>query len=557
MQGQSQTPGMEGGGEPPIIAATPVAANAAAETAPAPKRATTRVRGQAPAGAAPNSTPIGIGTILGTRYLLEHFLGEGDMGVVYRALDLEVKGELFAVKILDHGAGDTAESLALLREAVRTTRTLRHPGILAVNSINTDPSGFYLLMEHLEGRSLAAILEEEPGHKLPLDRAWPLIKDMGAALAHAHTDQLFHGDLKPSNVFVNTAGRAVLLDFGIARAVRSAADGSSETQSPYASLEMLEKRPPDPSDEVYSLACLIHEMLTGQHPYDGLTAIDARAAHLNPKPIDSLNGAQNQALAKALALARNERTASINALLVQLDPGGSPARPASRRLKPWVLGSAGLAVCLIIGVAVWWVIAGSAPKPAAPAPAPAPATAVSAAVADKTPASTPSAPAEQEPSLSFTAPAAEPAPAATEAATEAPPAAAEAPPARAENRKPTPAAASVSSAKATPVASDARPPPHANVPSIAPTPASAAGVDACPYPQEARRMMETGTVILLVRVGPDGSVLDTAIDQSSGSEVLDHAAAQCVLERGRFSPRAVRKQAGSYWGRMKFNWSFG
>jgi TonB family protein len=62
---------------------------------------------------------------------------------------------------------------------------------------------------------------------------------------------------------------------------------------------------------------------------------------------------------------------------------------------------------------------------------------------------------------------------------------------------------------------------------------------------------------LLVRVGPDGSVLDTAIDQSSGSEVLDHAAAQCVLERGRFSPRAVRKQAGSYWGRMKFNWSFG
>jgi TonB family protein len=554
MQSQSQTPGMEGGREPPNIAAAPAPADAAAETPPAPKRVTTRIRGPAPAGAAPNSAPIGIGSILSTRYLLEHFLGEGDMGVVYRALDLEVKGELFAVKVLDRGAGDTPESLALLREAVRTTRTLRHPGILAVNSINADPSGLYLLMEHLEGRSLAAILETEPGHRLPLDRAWPLIKDMGAALAHAHTDQRFHGDLKPTNVFVNAAGRAILLDFGIARAVRSAADAAPEAQSPYASLELLESRPPDPSDDVYSLACLIYEMLTGRHPYDGLTAIDARAAHSIPKPVDSLTGAQNQALAKALTLARSDRTASINALLVQLDPGGSPARPASRRLNPWVLGSAGLAVCLIIGVAVWWIMAGSAPKLTASSPAPTPAGAAptpapsatpagSTAVADKIAAPTPPAPPpEPEPSLSFTEP---------------PAAAPEAAPARAEIRKPAPIAASIPSTKPTPAASDARPPPHANVPSIAPTAAAAAGVDACPYPQEARRMMETGTVILLVRVGPDGGVLDTAIDQSSGSEVLDHAAAQCVLERGRFSPRPNRKPAGSYWGRMKFNWSFG
>ena len=541
MQSQSQTPGIEGGREPPNIAAAPGAADAAAETAPAPKRATTRVRGAAPVGAAPNTAPIGMGTILGARYLLEHFLGEGEMGVVYRALDLEVKGEIFAVKILDRGTGDTPESLTLLREAVRTTRALRHPNILAVNSINTDPSGLYLLMEYLEGRSLAAILEEEPGHHLPLARAWPLIKDMGAALAHAHTDQLLHGDLKPANVFVNAAGRAVLLDFGIARAVRSATDAPPEAQLPYASLEMLESRPPDPSDDVYSLACLIYEMLTGRHPYDGLTAIDARAAHLNPKPVDSLSGAQNQALAKALALARSERTASINALLVQLDPGGSLARPASRRLNPWVLGSAGLAVCLIIGMVVWWVMAGSAPKFAASSAAPTPAGSM--AVADKSPALTASAPpAEQEPSLSFT----EPPPAATDAA-----------PARAEDREPAPIAPSVSSEKPTPTASDARPPLHANVPAIAPTPASAAGVADCPYPQEARRMMETGTVILLVRVGPDGGVLDTAIDQSSGSEVLDHAAAQCVLERGRFSPRVKRNPGGSYWGRMKFNWSFG
>ena len=546
-QSQSQPPGIEGAREPPNIAAAPGAADAAAEAAPAPKRVTTRIRGPAPSGATPNSPPIAMGTILGKRYLLEHFLGEGDMGVVYRALDLEVKGEIFAVKILDRGAGDAPESLARLREAVRTTRTLRHPNILAVNSINTDPSGLYLLMEYLEGRSLAAILEEEPGHRLPLDRAWPLIKDMGAALAHAHTDQLFHGDLKPANIFVNAAGRAVLLDFGIARAVRSAADAPPEAQSPYASLEMLEGRPPDPSDDVYSLACLIYEVLTGGHPYDGLTAIDARAAHLNPKPVDSLNNAQNQALAKALAPARSERTASINALLVQLDPGGSPARPASRRLNPWMLGSAGLAVCLLIGAAVWWIMAGSAPKLAAsspvPTPVPAPASVGTSAGADKTVAPTPPAPPpEPEPSLSFTEP---------------PPAAPEAAPARAEIRKPAPIASSAPSAKPTPVASDARPPPHANVPAIAPNPASAAGVDACPYPQEARRMMETGTVILLVRVGPDGGVLDTAIDQSSGSEVLDHAAAQCVLERGRFSPRAARKPAGSYWGRMKFNWSFG
>jgi protein TonB len=95
------------------------------------------------------------------------------------------------------------------------------------------------------------------------------------------------------------------------------------------------------------------------------------------------------------------------------------------------------------------------------------------------------------------------------------------------------------------------------VPAIIPLPDAAAKLASCPYPEEARRQVETGTVVLLVYVSAQGAAANTQIESSSGSTSLDQGAVNCVQEFGQFAPHLTGKRATGYWGRMKFNWSFG
>jgi TolB-like protein/Tfp pilus assembly protein PilF len=269
--------------------------------------------------------PIATGRLVAGRYRLERKLGEGGMGVVYLASDQEVKGETFAIKVLAPEIRERPEALDLLREEVRKTRSLAHPNIVGVYSLNVDRSDVFILMECLEGKTLQALLDEDFGRGIPLDRAWPIIKDLGAALAHAHDHSVIHGDLKPANVFVTTSGKAKLLDFGIARAARGSRRGKDAAAlaalSPaYASCEMFEYLPPDTRDDIYALAIIIYEMLSGRHPFGGRTAIEARDAGEKPTPIASLTERQNAALAQGLAFDRTARTATVETLLAGLAP---------------------------------------------------------------------------------------------------------------------------------------------------------------------------------------------------------------------------------------------
>jgi hypothetical protein len=292
---------------------------------------------------------------LGHRYLLERELGEGGMGMVFFASDQDVKGETFAIKVLKPEIREHLDALEMLREEVRKTRALHHPNIVGVYSLNSDRSGVYMLMEYLEGKTLSALIDDDFGRGMPLIRAWPLIKDIGAALAYAHDHSVIHSDLKPPNVFVTTSGKAVLMDFGIARAVHNRADrfdpGALGALTPaYASCEMLEGRPPDQSDDVYSFACVIYEMLSGKHPFDRRSAVEARAAGLKPAPLAVLTRAQNAALAKGLAYDRAQRAVSVEALLAEFDGAGNGGAPP----VVWIAG--GIALIAVLGVAAWFVV---------------------------------------------------------------------------------------------------------------------------------------------------------------------------------------------------------
>jgi serine/threonine protein kinase/Tfp pilus assembly protein PilF len=272
-----------------------------------------------------------IGQLLGGRYRIERELGEGGMGVVYLATDQQIAGETFAIKVLKSGL--PPEAVTLLRQEVQRTRRLSHPNIVDVHSVSLDGTRLYVLMEYLEGKPLSALLDEEYGRGMPWSRAWPIIEDVGAALAHAHNHSLVHSDLKPANIFVTTAGKTKLLDFGIARATRGPiAQGRSEplALTPlYASCEMLQGQGADRRDDIYSLACVVYEMLCGERPFGKLTAFEARAARARVRPLEVLSRGQNAALARALAFDREARTASVEKLLAGI---GVDKRRAGRGL---------------------------------------------------------------------------------------------------------------------------------------------------------------------------------------------------------------------------------
>ena len=305
------------------------------------------------------SEEVSSGRVLGGRYLLERKLGEGGMGVVYFASDQEVKGETFAIKVLKPEIREYPEALGLLREEVRKTRSLSHPNIVGVYSLNTDSGCIYMLMEYLEGKPLDALLDEDFGRGMPFERAWLLIQDICTALAFAHDRSVIHSDLKPANVFVTTGGRAKLLDFGIARAARGRPRGADPAAlgaltPAYASCEMLEEgHEPDARDDIYALACVIYELLSGKHPFGGRTAVEAREEKRRPAPLASLSRAQNAALARALAFDREQRTASVEALAAGL------AATSGGKRRPGVLFLVGVIVVVLAAGVGWWALSSS------------------------------------------------------------------------------------------------------------------------------------------------------------------------------------------------------
>jgi formylglycine-generating enzyme required for sulfatase activity/tRNA A-37 threonylcarbamoyl transferase component Bud32 len=311
-----------------------------------------RIPRDAAAGVPPASLPPDpyVGRVLGNRYRLERLLGAGGMGVVYRAADLQVSGEFFAIKVLKPKVQGHPELVHALREEVRKTRGLSHPNIVGAYSVSSDTDGDYMLMEYLEGGTLRKLLDEEFGRGVPFVRAWPLITDMCAALAYAHDHNVIHSDLKPSNVFVTTSGKVKLLDFGIARVARAPIHGfdtgacGAATES-YASCEMLEGGAPDVRDDVYALGCVVYEMLSGRHPFGRRSATQARDLKLQPPPLSSLSRRQNAALARALRFGRDQRTASVEVLQSELKPAGG-------RLWPAVLAVGAASVMAIAAVAL-------------------------------------------------------------------------------------------------------------------------------------------------------------------------------------------------------------
>jgi serine/threonine-protein kinase len=208
------------------------------------------------------------------RYRIESELGEGGMATVYLADDLKHERKV-ALKVLKPELAAVVGAERFLAE-IKTTANLQHPHILPLHDSGEADGFLYYVMPYIEGESLRERLEREK--QLPVDEAVRIATDVAEALHSAHEQGVIHRDIKPANILLSK-GRPLVADFGIALAVSQAGGGRlTETGlsmgTPYymSPEQASADREPTPASDVYSLGCVLYEMLVGEPPYVGSSA---------------------------------------------------------------------------------------------------------------------------------------------------------------------------------------------------------------------------------------------------------------------------------------------
>jgi eukaryotic-like serine/threonine-protein kinase len=339
-----------------------------------PNSATPRVTTQRLAFGAPIEAPgpsrsspgVEIGRVLRNRYVLEDELGRGGIGTVFKALDryrcdLPEGNRHVAIKFLNKKMDGTRIPSNLRREFF-CAQALAHPNIVKVYELDLEGDAAFFTMELLDGERLSDRIERLSPSTISRAVAWTIIQQVGAALAHAHSRNVAHGDLKPQNIMMTKSGEVRLLDFGASSALEisstDATHGINTTAltPAYASCELLEGQPADPRDDLYALACLSYELLSGKHPFDRRRSSEARDAGMLAQRPSGLTHRQWETLRKGLAWNRQDRPMTVRDWLAGLiaTPVASlhlkpPRSTPSRRAAALAVAS----VSIILGLTAW------------------------------------------------------------------------------------------------------------------------------------------------------------------------------------------------------------
>ena len=317
---------------------------------------------------------------------LSHFkitakLGEGGMGVVYRAEDLELKRDV-AIKVLPADVASDPSRSARFRREAEAVAALNHPNIVTIHAIEeaqaleSDRRILFLTMELIEGHTLGARI---PEGGLALEEFFELADQIAAALAEAHARGIVHRDLKPGNIMIAGENRLKVLDFGLAKmledqgvAPEAATLTEWRTEAPafmgtpgYTSPEQVERQPADPRSDVFSAGCVLYRMLAGHGPFEADTAEGSMSALLRgewqaigevrpetPKklrPIIERCLARNPAdrYANGAELLDALRASRASILERQVDRGRPLRSPRTAALV-------GIPLLLLLSLAAWW-----------------------------------------------------------------------------------------------------------------------------------------------------------------------------------------------------------
>jgi eukaryotic-like serine/threonine-protein kinase len=229
---------------------------------------------------------------LGGRYRIERELGRGGMAKVFLGTDT-VLGRTVAVKILAPQYADDDSFVQRFRREAQAAASITHPNIVSVFDTGSDDGIHFIVMEYVEGRTLAEILAG--GGRILPDRAIDIAMDVDRALEAAHARGVIHRDIKPGNIMLDPRGDVKVTDFGIAR-VTTTADTVAQTAAimgtaAYLSPEQAQGLPNDGRSDIYSLGCVLYEMVTGRPPFlgDSPVAVASKQVLEQPVPPSRLN----------------------------------------------------------------------------------------------------------------------------------------------------------------------------------------------------------------------------------------------------------------------------
>jgi serine/threonine protein kinase len=305
------------------------------------------------------------GTLLAGRYRTMARVGSGGMATVLLAED-ERLGRQVAVKRL-HAESPENTARRFRREA-RLGASLNHPNLVAVFDIETDDEGVLIVMEYVEGETLRDAIERGP---LDPVRALEVLRGVAEGLEHAHREGIVHRDVKPANVLLGRDGRIKLADLGIATAVegtRLTMSGTVLGTAAYMAPEQLEGHRPGPAADVYSLAVVAWETLSGRRAYGGRTPMEIARRKAEETPPDLREAwpgappAAVEVLARAMGVDPAGRpgtpTAFVDELARALDPPPAYARHRPER-PAWLVPLVALLVAVALAAGALFVLSGN------------------------------------------------------------------------------------------------------------------------------------------------------------------------------------------------------
>ena len=261
----------------------------------------------------------------GGRYAVIEKVGSGGMAEVFRARD-ELLGREVAVKVLSERLSSDRQFVERFRREAQAAANLNHPNVVSLYDYGSDDGTNFIVMEYIDGDPLSDVIAAGP--LLP-ERAAEIAHDVAAALERAHAAGLVHRDIKPANIMVTKSGQTKVTDFGIARALDAdqtmTQTGMVMGTAAYLSPEQAQGNPVDARSDIYSLGCVLYEMLSGASPFTGDTPLAIAYKHVReharppssvnpdvPSPLDAIT-------MKALAKNPENRYASAAEMAEDLD----------------------------------------------------------------------------------------------------------------------------------------------------------------------------------------------------------------------------------------------
>src|SRR4051794_1203822 len=336
-----------------------------------------------------------IGQALG-HYRIESKLGEGGMGVVYRAFDTHLDRPV-AIKILPADATASPERKRRFVQEAKAASALNHPNIVHIYDISSSDGTDFIAMEFVPGKTLDQLIGKSG---LPFKDTLRYSIQIADALARAHSAGIVHRDLKPANIIVSEDGRVKLLDFGLAKLTEKAVDFDAATETvtavdglqteegsilgtvAYMSPEQAEGRKVDARSDIFTFGSVLYEMVTGRRPFEGGSKISTLSAILNnePRPSGELTPNVPAELEKIVSRCmrkdperRAQHIGDIKLALEdlkedsasgKLSPSSTAAVPAGARSRfpVWAIVAAAVVLVAAFGAFSWWK---RSPTPAA------------------------------------------------------------------------------------------------------------------------------------------------------------------------------------------------